>query len=215
MYPLFVFPYLRTLQAVFSETMRFYAGPGPASALIDAPFRFKHSSFCSRRLGVSGPPLPENLWWDFSIDFLFKFAVKTAIFGRSLAQLILATLLLYPLGQKGPSLTMYPLVGFCLFTHQGPPGLDSSILELPGVDLGFLFLLEGVCLPVGDQGRASARVTWILAVKRNEFIDFNTAQCQHLVDMFCSLPTTIVEFERLHKNSCHDSSRPSPHKYEI
>ena len=30
--------------------------------LIDAPFRYKHSSFCSRRLGVSGPPLPENLW---------------------------------------------------------------------------------------------------------------------------------------------------------
>ena len=43
--------------------------------------------------------------------------------------------------------------------HQGPPGLDSSILELPGVDLGFLFLLEGVCLPVGHRGRASARVT--------------------------------------------------------
>ena len=43
--------------------------------------------------------------------------------------------------------------------HQGPPGLDSGIHELPGVYLGFFFLLEGVCLPVGDQGRASARVT--------------------------------------------------------
>ena len=42
---------------------------------------------------------------------------------------------------------------------QGPPGLDSGILERPGVDLGFLFLLEGACLPGGDQGRASARVT--------------------------------------------------------
>ena len=28
MYPLFVFPYLRTLRAVFSETMCFYAGLG-------------------------------------------------------------------------------------------------------------------------------------------------------------------------------------------
>ena len=28
MYPLFGFPYLRTLRAVFSETMRFYAGFG-------------------------------------------------------------------------------------------------------------------------------------------------------------------------------------------
>ena len=83
MYPLFVFPYLRTLQAVFSETMCFYADPRQASAgfggirpqgyvdkgrlslpqpLIDAFFRYKHSSCCSRRLGVSGPPLPENLW---------------------------------------------------------------------------------------------------------------------------------------------------------
>ena len=30
--------------------------------LIDAPFRYKHSSVCFRRLQVSGPPLPENLW---------------------------------------------------------------------------------------------------------------------------------------------------------
>ena len=35
MHPLFVFPYLRTLRAVFSETMCFYAHPGgmwPSSA---------------------------------------------------------------------------------------------------------------------------------------------------------------------------------------
>ena len=30
--------------------------------LIDAPFRYKHSSVCFRRLQVSGPPLLENLW---------------------------------------------------------------------------------------------------------------------------------------------------------
>ena len=137
MYPLFVFPYLRTLRAVFSLVHCFYADPRQASAgfggvwpqgyvdkgrlslpqpLIDAPFRYKHSSVCFRRLQVSGPPLPENLWRIFSFDFLFKFAIKTAIFGRSLAQSILATLLLYPFGvkeaQKGGSLAMCPLVSF-------------------------------------------------------------------------------------------------------
>ena len=62
----------------------------------------------------------------FPLILSFKFALKTAIFGRSLAQLILATLLLYPFGVKeGPKrrflsdvpfgwfpLPMYPVVGF-------------------------------------------------------------------------------------------------------
>ena len=39
MYPLFVFPYLRTLRAVFSETMRFYAGLIHLLILIDIPLR--------------------------------------------------------------------------------------------------------------------------------------------------------------------------------
>ena len=39
MYPLFGFPYLRTLRAVFSETMRFYAGLIHLLILIDIPFR--------------------------------------------------------------------------------------------------------------------------------------------------------------------------------
>ena len=146
MYPLFVFPYLRTLRAVFSLVHCFYADPRQGSAgfggvwpqgyvdkgrlslpqpLIDAPFRYKHSSVCFRRLQVSGPPLPENLWRIFSFDFLFKFAFKTAIFGRSLAQLVLATLLLYPFGVKeGPKrrvLSDVPFGQFCFVTY--PSGL--------------------------------------------------------------------------------------------
>ena len=152
MYPLFVFPYLRTLRAVFSETMCFYAGIGGMRALIDAPFRYKHSSFCSRRLGVSGPPLPENLWRHFSIDFLFKFALKTAIFGRSLAQLILATLLLYPFGVKegprGPRrrfLSDVPFGQFCLVTYPSglwAPGASWAVFWAPGASwVGFWALL--------------------------------------------------------------------------
>ena len=78
MYPLFVFPYLRTLQAVFSETMCFSAAIGGHQTLIDAPFRYKHSSFCSRRLGVSSPPLPENLWRDFSFRFSLQVVSKNS-----------------------------------------------------------------------------------------------------------------------------------------
>ena len=122
--------------------------------LIDAPFRYKHSSCCSRRLGVSGPPLPENQWRIFSFDFLLKFALKTAIFGRSLAQLVLATLLLYPFGvkeaQKGVSLLIYPLVGFAYlrtlldFGLLAPHGLYSGLLGLHGLDSGLLWLF-GAC----------------------------------------------------------------------
>ena len=39
MCPLFGFPYLRTLRAVFSETMRFYAGFAHLLILINAPFQ--------------------------------------------------------------------------------------------------------------------------------------------------------------------------------
>ena len=59
---------------------------------------------------------PESLWRDLSFDFLFKSVLKTAIFGRSLAQLIVATLLLCPVGIKeGPKrlvLSSVPLRGF-------------------------------------------------------------------------------------------------------
>ena len=52
---------------------------------------------------ISGPPLSENLRRDFSFIFLFKFLFKFPIFGRSLVQLILAALLIYPFGVKdGP-----------------------------------------------------------------------------------------------------------------
>ena len=37
--------------------------------LIDAPLSYKRSSVCFRRLQVSGPPLPENSWRDFSFHF--------------------------------------------------------------------------------------------------------------------------------------------------
>ena len=50
---------------------------------------------------ISGPPLSENLRRDFSFSFLFKFLLKIPLFGRSLVQLILAALLIYPFGVKG------------------------------------------------------------------------------------------------------------------
>ena len=63
-----------------------------------------------------GPLPPENLRRVFSFSFLLKFLLKNVRFGRSLAQLILAALSIYPFGIKGgrngASLAMYPSVGF-------------------------------------------------------------------------------------------------------
>ena len=55
---------------------------------------------------------------DFSFSFLFKFLFEKTIFGRSLAQLILAALSLYPFGvkanQKRRFLNDVPFGRFCL-----------------------------------------------------------------------------------------------------
>ena len=53
---------------------------------------------------------------DFSFSFLFKFLFEKAVFGRSLAQLILAALSLYPFGVKeGQKQRLLSYVPFCLF----------------------------------------------------------------------------------------------------
>ena len=81
MYPSVVFAF--QAQGYVSKGRRF---------LSDAPF----GRFCES----PGPPLPQNLWRDFSFSFLLKFLLKNVRFGRSLAQLILAALSIYPFGVK-------------------------------------------------------------------------------------------------------------------
>ena len=130
MYPLFVFPYLRTLRAVFSLVHCFYADPrqnsGESGRLLMHPSVTSTPPSALAGFVSLARRFPKICGGIFLFDFLFKFALKTAIFGRSLAQLILATLLLYPFGVKeGPkrqflsdvpfgwfSLPMYPVVGF-------------------------------------------------------------------------------------------------------
>ena len=67
---------------------------------------------------------------DFSFNFLFKFLFEKALFGRSLAQLILAALSLYPFGvkenQKRRSLSDVPFGRLCFL----PP--ISQLLAHPG-----------------------------------------------------------------------------------
>ena len=116
--------------------------------LINVPY-VRFPLFTSPPGRVSGPPLPENLWRIFSFDFLFKFVLKTATFGRSLAHLILATLLLFPFGVKEGSKrrfssAMYPFGWFCLFTYPfrlwAPGASWVELLGLRGLDSGLLRL---------------------------------------------------------------------------
>ena len=63
-------------------------------------------------------PVSENLRRGFSFSFLFKFLFEKRLFERSLAQLILAALSLYPFGvkenQKRRFLSDVPFGRFCL-----------------------------------------------------------------------------------------------------
>ena len=80
------------------------------------PLLMYPSSISPRRAQISGPPLSENLRRDFFFIFLFKFLLKFPIFGRSLVQLILAALLIYPFGVKdGPKRRFLSSVPFCRF----------------------------------------------------------------------------------------------------
>ena len=148
------------------------AEPEGVRALINAPFRYKHASFCSRRLQVSGPPLPENLWQIFSFDFPFKFALKTAIFGRSLAQLVLATLLLYPFGVKeGPErrlLSDVPFNHFSLVTYPSglwAPGASWAAFWAPGTSWIGFWALVAIWGFLRWTLAASGFLGWILASK--------------------------------------------------
>ena len=77
-----------------------------------------------------GPWVVQKLFHhlDFSFTFLFKFLFGKALFGRSLAQLILAALSLYPFGvkegQKQRFLSYVPLGRFCLAMY---PSADVAV----------------------------------------------------------------------------------------
>ena len=92
---------------------------------------------------------------DFSFSFLFKFLFGKALFGRSLVQLILATLSLYPFGvkesQKRRFLSYVPFGRLCLamypsadFVASGAPlpfwvvlGWILAFWDLRGWNLAF------------------------------------------------------------------------------
>ena len=74
---------------------------------------------------------------DFSFSFLFKFLFGKALFGRSLVQLILTALSLYPFGVKeSQKQRLLSYVPFCLFCLALYPSADfvvfSWLLEHPG-----------------------------------------------------------------------------------
>ena len=76
---------------------------------------------CAGRVRVSGPPLPENLRRYFPFCFLLMFLLKIIFPGRSLAQLILAALSLYPFEVKESTelrfLSYVPCCRFLLPTY--------------------------------------------------------------------------------------------------
>ena len=78
-------------------------------------------------------PVSENPLRDFSFSFLLKFLFGKALFGRSLAQLLLAALSLYPFGvkegQKRRFLSNVPFGRFCLACTLPP---ISRLLAHPG-----------------------------------------------------------------------------------
>ena len=95
--------------------------------------------FSGRRARVACPSLPEDLRRDFSFSFPFSFHLKNVVFGRSLVQLILVALSLYPFGVKEGGLFLAPQALDSRFL--GLPGLDSSVLAPPGLDPGVVGLL--------------------------------------------------------------------------
>ena len=176
MYPLFVFPYLRTLRAVFSETMCFYAHPrqGPAETwrLLMHPTVTSTPPSALAGFESLARRFPKICGRFCSFDFLFKLALKTAIFGRSLAQSILATLLLYPFGVKGGPkrrfLSDVPFGQFCLVTYPSglwAPGASWAVFWAPGASWIGFWALVAVWGLLGWTLASSGFLGWILASK--------------------------------------------------
>ena len=96
-------------------------GPAPhAQRCVNKERRFlaMHLLVFSR---APGPLPPEDLRRVFSFSFLLEFLLKNVRFGRSLAQLILAALSIYPFGFKeGPGRRFLSDVPFGRFRFPGP-----------------------------------------------------------------------------------------------
>ena len=72
--------------------------------------------------------LPKFCWRDFSFSFPFKFLSKNVHFGRFLAQLILAALMLYPFEVKeAPELRFLSYAPFCRFSLPTYPSVRFAV----------------------------------------------------------------------------------------
>ena len=100
---------------------------------------------------------------DFSFNLLFKVLFGKALFGRSLVQLILAALSLYPFGVKEGGLFRAPRALDSRFL--GLPGLDSAVLAPSGLDPGVVGLLgPGAFLPAPAPGKFFAMQGFVFAL---------------------------------------------------
>ena len=146
---------------------------------------------------------------DFSFSFLFKFLFEKALFGRSLAQLILAALSLYPFGvkenQKRRFLSDVPFGRFCLAMY---PSADfaASGASWPFWVVWGGFLLAGTfgagIWPSGLLGppKLESRLRWPPALK-SELLLLPGALCVLLYGGGLSAYQPLYPF------------RPSSHKY--
>ena len=99
---------------------------------------------------------------DFSFSFLFKFLFEKALFGRSLAQLILAALSLYPFGvkegQERRFLSDVPFGRFCLAMYPSADFAASGSRHIINT-----WVRQGP-RKMGASGRVAARPLWTLIV---------------------------------------------------
>jgi hypothetical protein len=98
-----------------------------------------------------------------SFSFPFSFHLKNVVFGRSLVQLILAALSLYPFGVKEGGLFRAPWALDSRFL--GLPGLDYAVLAPSGLDPGVVGLLgPGAFLPAPAPGKFFAMQGFVFAL---------------------------------------------------
>ena len=136
----------------------------------------------------------------FSFSFLFKFLFEKALFGRSLAQLILAALSLYPFeikeGQKRRFLSDVPFGPFCLAMYPSADFAASGASWPFCVVWGWILAcwdLRGWNMPSGlDLGppKLASWLRWPPALK-SELLLFPWALCVLLyvqADVFIFCP---------------------------
>ena len=97
-------------------------GPAPeAKGYVSKGRRFVSDAPFHKFFRAPGPLPPGNLRRVFSFSFLLKFLLQKVRFGRSLAQLILAALSIYPFEVKeGPERRFLSDVPFGRFCLPGP-----------------------------------------------------------------------------------------------